>query len=149
MAEIKFTKKQISQLRKIDIGVIYLFGSRAKGKIHPFSDFDIGIVFNEPEKYKDKTLDIYLRLYDIFIDVLPKDYLKRRFEMREYEFDLVFLQFAPINLQFNAIKDGEVLYEKNKEAKFRYQEDVMKRIADFQYFNNMRYKTISERLAKI
>lgn len=128
------------------IETIYLFGSRAQGRTHPLSDVDIGVIFSEPEKYRDKTLYVYLKLYDIFTDVLPKKYLRQRFKMKEHEFDLVFLQFAPIRLQFKAIKNGKVLYEKSEKARFAYQERVMKRQADLQYFYDLRYKAILERI---
>lgn len=146
MSKIHFSKKQIRQFEKMGIEVIYLFGSRAKGFITPLSDFDFGIVFKTPEKYKDKMMDIYLKLYDIFTDVLPKDYLRKRFEMRKHEFDIVFLQFAPINLQFEAISKGEVIYERSAKKRFFYQEYVMKKYADLQYFYNLRYQRILERM---
>ena len=128
------------------IDIVYLFGSYAQGKTHPLSDIDIGVVFKNPEKYKDKTMDAYLKLYDILTDVLPKDYLKRRTKIREHEVDIVFLQFAPLNLQFNAIKDGVVLYERDEKVRFHYLEELMKRIADIQYFYNLRYKAILQRI---
>jgi len=144
--KIKFTQKQINIFKRLGIEIIYLFGSQAQGKTHSLSDVDIGIVFEKPEKYKDKTMDPYLKLYDIFADVLPKSYLRQRFRLREHEFDIVFLQFAPISLQFNAIKNGKVLYEKSEEARFAYQEMIMKRQADLQYFYDLRYKAILERI---
>lgn len=144
--EIKFSQKQLNQFKKMGIEVIYLFGSYAKGFTTPLSDFDFGIVLSQPEKYKENTLEIYSKLYEIFSEVLPREYLKRRFKMREHEFDIVFLQFAPISLQFNAIKDGKVLYEKAREKRFQYEEYVMKRQADLKYFYDLRYKAILERI---
>ncbi|MFH1900216.1 MAG: nucleotidyltransferase domain-containing protein [Patescibacteria group bacterium] len=144
MNKIKFSKKHIDIFKKMGIKTIYLFGSYAKGKTHPMSDFDIGVVFDKPEKYKDNTMKPYLKLYDIFTDVLPKEYLKKRFKMRAHEFDLVFLQFAPIRLQFNVIKDGVALYEKDKKKKFDYKEYVMKRYCDLEYFYNLHYNSILE-----
>lgn len=146
MRKIKFSSEHINIFKKIGIETIYLFGSRAQGKIHPLSDVDIGIVFVKPEKYKDKTMEPYLELYDIFTDVLPKSYLRQRFEMREHEFDLVFLQFAPISLQMKAIQTGKVLYEKSEKARFSYQEDVMRRHADLQYVYDLQHKAILERI---
>lgn len=146
MEKIKFTKKQIEEFNKMGIETIYLFGSRVKGKTGPLSDFDFGIIFKSPEKYKDKTIEVYYKLYDIFTDVLPKNYLRKRFEMRAHEFDIVFLQFAPISLQFEAISNGKVIYEKSAKRRFAYQEYVMKRYADLQYFYDLRYRAILERI---
>lgn len=143
---MKFSQKQLNQFKKMGILVIYLFGSQAQGKTHKLSDVDIGIVFEKPERYKDKTLDVYLKLYDIFTEVLPKDYLKRRFQLKEHEFDIVFLQFSPISLQFDAIKEGKVLYEKDKEKRLNYEEYVTKRYCDLKYFYDIHYQAILERI---
>jgi predicted nucleotidyltransferase len=146
MRIMKFSQKQLNQFKKMGILVIYLFGSQAQGKTHKLSDVDIGIVFEKPERYKDKTLDVYLKLYDIFTEVLPKDYLKRRFQLKEHEFDIVFLQFSPISLQFDAIKEGKVLYEKDKEKRLNYEEYVTKRYCDLKYFYDIHYQAILERI---
>jgi predicted nucleotidyltransferase len=146
MARIKFSKKHLNQFKRMGILAIYLFGSRAKGVTHPLSDFDFGIVFLNPEKYKENTLKVYSKLYDIFTDVLPKSYLKKRFKLKEHEFDIVFLQFAPIDLQFSAIKDGKVIYEGNKKKRLEYEEYLMKRHADLKYFYDLSFKALLERI---
>jgi predicted nucleotidyltransferase len=146
MRKMKFSKKQLNQFKKMGIETIYLFGSRVQGYIHPLSDFDFGIVFSNPEKCKEKKLDIYSKLYEIFTEILPKKYLRQRFKLGEHEFDIVFLQFAPISLQFSAIKEGKVLYESNKEKRFQYEEYVMKRNADLEYFYNLSFKALLERI---
>ena len=140
--KIKFNKKHQEIFRKLGIDVIYLFGSYAQGNVGPLSDVDIGVVFYDPIKYKDNTMDAYNKLYGIFTDVLPKEYLRRRFRIKEHEFDLVFLQFAPFDLQFNAIKDGKTVYKKSNKAKFNYQENVIKKHADLTYFYNMHHQAI-------
>ena len=146
MIKIKFLPKHIDQFQKMGVETIYLFGSRVQGNISPLSDFDIGVVFEKPEQYKDKTMEPYLKLYDIFTEVLPKSYLKSRFEMREHEFDLVFLQFAPIKFQFNAIYNGIALYDKDKETRLSYKEYILKRQCDLKYFHDLRYQAILERI---
>lgn len=144
--DIQFSTKHINIFKKMGIQTIYLFGSQVSGRIGSLSDVDIGVVFIEPEKYRDKTLDVYSKLYDIFTDVLPKDYLKRRFKMRAHEFDIVFLQFAPISLQFEAIKQAEILYESNKQKRLSYEEYIMKKQCDLKYFHDMRHQAILERV---
>lgn len=146
MGKIRFSEKQIGEFEKMGINVIYLFGSRAKGITTSLSDFDFGIVFENPEKYRDTTLDVYNKLYEIFVDILPKKYLRQRFKMREHEFDIVFLQFASPSLQFSAIKEGQILYEKDKEKRLDYEEYVMKICCDLKYFFDIRYQAILERI---
>lgn len=145
--KIKLSKKQIARLKKMDVLAVYLFGSYAQERyIHSLSDVDIGIVLEKPEKHKDNTLDIYSRLYDIFEEALPKDYLRHRSKLKKHEFDIVFLQLSPISLQFEAIKEGKVLYEKNKEKRLDYEEYVMKRHCDLEYIYNLFDKALLERI---
>ena len=146
MIKIKFSKKQINLFKKLGIETIYLFGSHAQGNPNPLSDFDFGIVLANPEKYKEKTLDVYLKLYDIFTEILPKRYLSQRFKLREHEFDIVFLQFTPISFQFAVIKNGQVLYERDKENRLKYEEYVIKRKADLKYFHDLSFKRLLERI---
>lgn len=143
--KIKFTKKHINQFKKMGIETIYLFGSQNQGKTSPLSDVDIGVTFFNPGKYKGKTMEPYLELYKIFTDILPKSYLKKRFQMKAHEFDLVFLQFVPISLQFEAIK-GKVLYEEDKEERFQYEDHVIRQYCDLEYFYDLSYKRLLERL---
>lgn len=137
MKGIKFSKKHTDIFKKLGVETVYLFGSRAEGEPGPMSDFDIGIVFAHPEKYKDNTLKTYSQLYDIFVEVLPRNYLRKRFEMRAHEFDIVFLQFAPVSLQYSAIGKNKVLYQASKEKRLRYQEKVLREYLDFKYYFNI------------
>lgn len=146
MIRIQFSPKHINQFRKLGIETIYLFGSQAQGRTGPLSDFDIGVVFEKPEKYRDKAMKPYLELYKIFTEVLPKEYLRRRFKMRKHEFDIVFLQFAPMRLQLEAAQNGKILYEKNLEKRLSYEEYVLKRNCDLKYFYDLRYQAILERI---
>lgn len=146
MLEIRFSRKHIDLFEKINILAIYLFGSHAVGNTHPLSDVDIGVVFKEPEKYRDKTLQLYTELYKVFTEVLPKEYLRHRFKKKEHEFDLVFLQFAPIHLQFYAIRNANILYENNREKRLDYEEYIIKRFCDLKYFYDLYYKSVLERI---
>jgi predicted nucleotidyltransferase len=146
MLKIQFLKRHVERFKKLDILAIYLFGSQAEGNIHPLSDVDLGVVFENPQKYIDKTMSPYIELYQIFTEVLPKDYLRRRFKTKEHEFDLVFLQFAPIHIQFNAIRNAKVLFESRQEKRLDYEEYVLKRHCDLKYLYDLRENAILERI---
>lgn len=146
MMKIKFSKKQINIFKKLGIQTIYLFGSQTQGLTGPLSDVDIGVVFSNPEKYRDKTMNPYLKLYEIFTEILPKSYLRKRFKIKKHELDIIFLQFAPISLQFAAINGGKVLYERDKKQRLSYEEYVTNRYCDLKYFRDIRYKAILERI---
>lgn len=135
ISKIKFSQKQLNQFKKMGVETVYLFGSQAQGFTHPLSDVDIGVVFEDSEKYKNKTMEPYLKLDDIFSDIFPKK-----------QIDVVFLQFVPLNLQFNAIRDGKVLYEKDEEKRFCYQEDVLKGYLDIKHFYDLSDKYFLERI---
>lgn len=146
MAKIKFSKTQLNQFKKIGVETVYLFGSQAKDQTHALSDFDFGVILNKPEKYANDPLNTYSQLYSILVDILPKAYLRKRFQMRAHEFDLVFLQFAPIDLQFEAMQNSKILYEKNQEKRLDYEENILKKYADLKYFYDLSYKNLLERL---
>lgn len=117
-------------LKKYDILALYLFGSQARGESDKNSDYDLGVVFVDPEIYRDNTLEVYSELYKELVDFLPKDYLRKRFQSGRHEFDLVFLQFSAISFQYKAIKEGKVIYESDRKQRLDYEEYVMKRYCD-------------------
>lgn len=146
MLKIQFSKSHVDQFKKLDILAVYLFGSQAHGNIHPLSDVDLGVVFENPEKYIHNTMSPYLELYQTFTEVLPKEYLRRRFKKKEHEFDMVFLQFAPIHIQFNSIKNAKVLFESSRDKRLDYEEYVLKRYCDLKYLYDLRERAVLERI---
>lgn len=143
---IEFSKKNKRLLKNLGIQAVILFGSYANGKPHKLSDIDIGVLLDEPNKYKDKTMDVYLKIYDILIDVLPKHYLKKRLNLKEHEVDIVFLQFAPIYLQFEAITKGKILYGPKKQKVFTYKENIAKMFCDLKYFYDISFNALMARI---
>lgn len=134
---VKLSQEQQNKLKEIDVIAVYLFGSQIQGTAGPLSDLDIGIVFADPEKYRDNTLGAYNELYRLFSGV---------FAGAPGEIDIVFLQFTSLALQHRAIRDGKVLYDPDRQARFSYQEEILKRNADMQYFYRLSYRTLLERI---
>jgi predicted nucleotidyltransferase len=110
------------ELEKLNIGIVYVFGSRAQGLAKKDSDIDVGIVFSEPVENADLLL-IYERLYSLFSSATRK---------QKAEIDIVFLQSAPLALQFNAIKYGKVAYEISAKFRMAYEEKTMLFHSDFE-----------------
>ena len=121
---IKLSQKLKMELKKFKIEVVYLFGSRATGKIHPLSDFDIGIVFVDFQKTKKNISEIYNELFSLFLNELKVE--------DEEKLDLVFLQETPFSLQYKAIVDGKILYCEDFEFAANYEEYILNRYFDFQ-----------------
>lgn len=130
---IKFNQKQIDVFKKLGVVAIYIFGSQVQGLAHKMSDVDIGIIFDKPEKYKNKTMDAYSEFYSIFTDVFPGK-----------DVDIVFLQLVSPALQFRAVRDGKIIYEADQEQQLNYRESVFKKYLDLRHLYNMRYQAILE-----
>ncbi len=78
------------------IKLVYLFGSTAKGKKGPMSDYDFAIYLSDESKS-----DIKIELMGRLSDILNTD-----------KIDIVVLNFTESpELKFNIIKDGKLIYE--------------------------------------
>jgi len=110
------------ELEELNIGIVYVFGSRAQGLAKKDSDTDIGIVFSEPVENAG-LLTIYEKLYSLFLTADRK---------QQGEIDIVFLQSASLALQFNAIKYGRVEYEISAKFRVAYEEKIMMLHSDFE-----------------
>lgn len=110
------------ELEKLNIGIVYVFGSRAQGLAKKDSDIDIGIVFSEPVENADLLLT-YEKLYSLFLTANRK---------QQAEIDIVFLQSSSLALQFNVIKYGRVEYEISAKFRASYEEKIMLFHSDFE-----------------
>lgn len=118
--DFKKIKEVLSQ--ESNIAVVYILGSYARGKPHPGSDIDIGIVLKDPSVLKN-YLKTHVKYY-----LLLADYTESTQDRREL--DLVFLQKAPLSLQFEAVSEGKILYEAGPRYEVEYKENVVNRYAD-------------------
>ena len=92
------------RLSRLDVQLVYLFGSFAEGTVHALSDLDIGIVSGK--KLGDRTSDLYNQMYDIFTDVFPG-----------HSIDIVFLERAGLELRYDVIRHGRILYEVDEQRR--------------------------------
>lgn len=125
--------------KKLEAGgvyIVYLFGSRAIGIASPLSDIDIGVVFKEPPSSRDHRA-LYQSLYDIFSEVYPR-----------FKLDIVFLQTASLSLQYHAIKEGKVFYEKDRNFTVDYEESTVKQYLDFRPVLELFDRVTMEKYAK-
>ena len=124
-------------MKELGISIVYLFGSSVEGTVTPSSDIDVGIVFKKDKNTTDYGIlynEIYLEFSRIF-----KPSFKRGL-------DIVFLQQAPLSLQYSAIQRGQILYEEDPAQRVDYEERVINLYMDFkpvlEYFDvisSMRY----------
>ena len=111
------------KLKKLGVGLVYLFGSRAEGTAGPSSDFDVGLVFSDPAMLRGDTPGLYQSLYEIFSDT---------FDLSGFRsVDIVFLEQASLELRFDAISHGAVLFEISPEFREKFEERVEALYRDF------------------
>lgn len=118
-----FSQKQVEQrLRSLfasspDVVFAYLFGSLARGKGGPLSDVDIAV----------------------FLDPLPDDSLNRQLLLADQvaralgvsEVDLVVLNTAPLPLAYRVLRDGVLLFCRDRDRQVAYQARVVSMYLDF------------------
>lgn len=119
---ISKVKLNSTKLRQAGIGIIYLFGSYAEGVSDPQSDLDVGIVFTNSNIIKLNTFPAYDKIYRLLCDAFPH---------YQGKLDIVFLQRAPLELQFDVVKYGKVLYKISTDFRLNYEEYIGKLYADF------------------
>lgn len=96
---------KIDNLREIfelypEIKLVYFFGSMAKDKAGPLSDYDFAFYLDE--KDKKKAFDLKFKLMD-----------KITRELKTDKVDIVILDMAEgPEIKFNIIKEGKLIYEK-------------------------------------
>jgi predicted nucleotidyltransferase len=96
------------------IMLAYLFGSRAEGREHAGSDWDIGVVSDSSMPYE------------------------RRFELEREarrlldgaEVQIVPMHSAPIELRFRVVATGRLLYERSIEERVEWEANTMSRYYD-------------------
>ena len=113
-------KKIQSELKRLGVTIVYLFGSAAEGKTMPQSDLDLGVVLEKPTAGRQRS-KLYLKLYDLFTDLFPGKNL-----------DIVFLQQASLELRFDAISHGQILFASDPEAAARFEDLTILLYVDFQ-----------------
>lgn len=92
----------------------YLFGSMARGEAGPLSDYDFAVLAHDggPQEY-------YRLLHELSI------------LMGGAKVDVVMLKEAPVELRYRAIKEGILLYQKDRYTRVEFEGDTLSRYFDF------------------
>lgn len=90
------------------ITLAYLFGSQATGQANARSDYDVAVLFEGSVSADDRHLLAH-----------------QLTELLEADVDLVDLALAPVELVYNVITAGHVLYEKDQETREEFEERSM------------------------
>ena len=124
-----------NRLRSLGVSLVYLFGSVAEGTAHDQSDLDIGIVLEDYRRLQSDSFAVYNELYDILTDAFPLSNI-----------DIVFLQAAGLEVCFDAIKHGRLLFASSADARYGFEEKIMILYADFKPLLNSFNDAVLERI---
>ncbi|MCD6412370.1 nucleotidyltransferase domain-containing protein [bacterium] len=129
----KISQKMKKKLKELGVEIVVLFGSTVTSTQTSLSDIDIGVVFKNFEKIKSNIEKFYGEIFNLFLN---------EFKVEEEKLDLIFLQEAPLSLQYKAITEGEILYLQDPEFLANYVEHVLKYYFDFQPVEKEFYRSL-------
>jgi len=127
-------KRLSDYLSKYPVMIAYLFGSEAKSKSGPLSDVDIA-VFVDKGIDKSGRFDLRLRLSNELSSIM-----KRRV-------DLVILNDTPVQLSFEIIKYGELIFCSNKSTKVDVETKILSKYLDRRYYDKRHAGLALEKIA--
>ncbi len=119
MQNIDLPRKIEDKLKNLGIMLVYMFGSVAESIDRPGSDLDIGVVF-EPGELRTNLNQAHGQVYDVFTEIFPGRNL-----------DIVFLQRANLELCFDVISHGKVVFQTSEAARLDFEERISLLYADF------------------
>jgi predicted nucleotidyltransferase len=102
----------------------YLYGSYARGDVHPFSDVDIGIYLEKmtPGEALNNELSLALE----FDDILGS---KTNVDVRS-------INTMPLMIKGNIVTEGILLYSRDDAVRVEFETNVRKKYFDFRRFIN-------------
>ncbi|MCJ7636893.1 MAG: nucleotidyltransferase domain-containing protein [Nitrososphaeraceae archaeon] len=106
--------------------LIYLFGSKARGRDTELSDIDIAILLENEKKFNLR--ETILNLIFEFAQAFHSD-----------KIDLLILNKAGLDIQYNVVCEGKILYQLNENIRCNYETQVIKLYLDFQKYETEYY----------
>jgi uncharacterized protein len=131
----KKTAEKIQKMaEKSGVNYLYLFGSQARGKTTPWSDFDFAVKFGN--KTKD-TFKARLKLISDLSGALERD-----------DVDVVDIEKADPLLGFNIIKDGKVIFSRNEKERVMDKARAMSFYFDRKFYLDRHFRKALEQMVK-
>ena len=124
-------------LKDLGVVVLYLFGSRAQGIARATSDYDFGVLLDDPSRIRDGSQELYQQIYEIL-----EGSVKGRVNL-----DIVFLDRASLQLRYHVLQYGKVLLDADPKRRGAFEEQALEEHADFEPFRRLFEATTLERIA--
>jgi len=112
----------IEKLKELQVGLVYLFGSRACGQANERSDYDFAVLLS-PNLSKEERFELRLQLIGLFSQLTKKNVDV-----------VVFNDLASLFFQYVIIREGALLYQKSEEERIEFEERLLSRYFDFEPF---------------
>lgn len=107
--------------RDKDVVALFSFGSLAKDTLKPLSDLDFGVLLSK-RMDKKVCIDKHLKLVGVFIDSLKTE-----------EVDLINMNQAPVHINFQILKIGQLLICNDRCSLIDYHEQIVRSYLDFKF----------------
>jgi len=117
-----------------DIVAAYFFGSRVYGKMAKTSDYDVAVLFRD-DYHLDELLNITIRLAEALDADLDS-------------IDVVGLNDAPVELAYDIIARGKLVYCIDTELRVDFETRLMKEYMDLKPFLDVYYEHLFSRFLK-
>ena len=107
-----------------EVNTVYIFGSFLEKE--DFNDIDVALLLSE-------SLDSYKSLK---FSLKVAGELERQIKPR-FEFDVKILNNSPIELQFEVIKKGRVIFSRDESSRIDYESEVISTYLDLKYMYDL------------
>jgi len=114
----------------------YLFGSHARGQAWPLSDVDVAVLL-EGRPDDDRCFDARLEVIGGLMDILHTD-----------DVDVLILNQAPPALRYAVLRDGVLLFCRNRRAMIRFRVRALNEYLDFKPILKRHERAILEKARK-
>lgn len=136
--EYKLISKKLHNLfNNLPVDIAYLYGSRVSNTIDKFSDFDIGVIFEE-KLSKKAGFKLQLQLFSDISKIL---------RVSTDQVDVVDIIGVPVLLQFNIIS-GKIIYCKNINRKIMVESKIMADYHDYHYYLDLYLRRTLDKIRK-
>ncbi len=118
------------------VGLVYLFGSQARGKTTPLSDVDIAVLLEDTPD-ADTCFSLRLEIIGGLMRILQFN-----------DVDVIILNQVPLVLQYQAIRDGVLLFRRDHRLAVEYRCRVLNLYFDFEPLLERHKQTFFEKVRK-
>ena len=119
-----------------DLVLAYLFGSHARGRAGPLSDVDVAVLLTGRPN-DDYCFDRRLEIMGGLMDILPAE-----------DVDVAILNQAPLALRYRVVRDGVLLFCRDRQAMIEFRVRTVCEYLDFKPVIEQHERAILQRARK-